>query len=107
MMFDVLGWLVLLIDVAAALAFVVAAVVWAKRIGGAAPWMLAAIAGLDGLLILLSRVLATTTRSAAYGHYDDVTRMWNVFGLLDATTSFASGALALVAFALLMPKTPR
>ena len=97
-------WLTFLIDVAVAAGFVVAALVWGKRIGGAAPWLLALVGAVDAALLVFFRllfVLGSRSAGVAFEH------SLNLLQLLDAASMFLCGILALVAFYLLMPKTVR
>lgn len=100
-----LHFLAMGVDILAALGLVVAAVLWAKRVGGAAPWLLAAIGVIDAFMIVLFRLFAGGPGpSSSFEAYE---RMLNALQLLDAATMFLCGALALVAFFLMMPKTAR
>ena len=101
----VFHWLAIGVDVLSALGFVVAALLWGKRVGGAAPWLLAAVAVIDvGMFGLFSLFDAMHDASASFESYE---RSLSLLQLLDAASMFFCGALALVAFFLMMPKTAR
>ena len=99
-----LVWLAFLVDLLVVAGFVGAAVLWAKRIGGAAPWLLAAVGVIDGAMICLFRLVFTIHPGSTFAEFE---RTLSLLSLLDAFSMYACGGLALVAFFLMMPKTPR
>lgn len=100
----ILGWLTFLFDVAVAAGFVVAALVWGKRIGGAGPWLLAAVGVIDAGLLVMFRLLFLIHPGNTFEGFE---RALNLLQLLDAASMFLCGVLALVAFFLMTPKTAR
>jgi len=98
-------WLTFAFDMLVLLGFIAAAVAWAKRVGGAAPWLLAAVGVIDGALICMFRVVFVVGRGSS--DYQSFERAVNVLQLLDSASMFLCGGLVLVAFFLMMPKTVR
>jgi len=98
------------IDILAAVACLVCAIVLAKRIGGAAPWLIAAVAALDALIVALFRgyvfVRDMNRPSLGYSYFDDDPTL-RVLQMLDVLATYTMGIVMLVAFWLLMPKTVR
>jgi hypothetical protein len=98
--------LIFLLELAVPVAFVVVAALFAKRVGGAAPWLLALVGVVDAFLFLAFRVAGWMVRGPR-GYAMSGERIFNLLRLLDGVAMFGCGLLALVACLLLMPKTPR
>ena len=99
-------WLGFLVNMGAAGGFVLACVLYAKRIGGAGPWLVASVGAIDALLILMFRVNAMMGRDPSES-FVDFERKMLVLDSVDAFFTMLSAILALVGFALMMPKTRR
>ncbi|HEY1957681.1 MAG TPA: hypothetical protein VGH28_18805 [Polyangiaceae bacterium] len=98
--------LLFLVELAVPVAFVVLAVLFAKRVGGAGPWLLALVGVVDALLFLAFRA-ARWMAMGPRGYGAPIERIFNTLRFFDALAMFGCGFVALLACFLLMPKTPR
>jgi hypothetical protein len=101
--YSIVTWLSFLMNMALCGGFVLAVVLYAKRIGGAGPWFVAAIGVIDALLILVYRVhhMMGIGTSSIF-EYD---RNLTLIELGDAFLTVLSALVALVGFGLMM--TPK
>ena len=94
------------IDILAAIACIVTAIVFAKRIGGAAPWLIAAVAAADVAIIVMFRVYFFVMESSR-GYGSGIDSTYTLLGMLDALGTYAMGIVMVIACGLLMPRLPR
>ena len=103
---SLVSWLGFLANVGAAGGFVLVCALYAKRIGGAGPWLVASVGVIDALLMLMFRVHAMMGRDPTRS-FSDYEREMLVLDSIDMLMTLGSALLALVGFALLMPKPRR
>lgn len=102
---DFVSWLGFFVNMGAAGGFVLACALYAKRIGGVGPWLVASVGAIDALLILMFRVIRMMGRpSDPFVNFE--LRML-MLDSVDAFFTMLSAILVLVGFALMMPKTRR
>ena len=103
---SIFPWLSFLVNMAICGGFVIACALYAKRIGGVGPWLVASIGAIDALLILAYRVHRMLGPGA--GSMFEYERSLTFIELGDAFFTVLSGIVALVGFGLMMtPKTRR
>jgi len=102
---SIFTWLTFLVNMAVSGGFVLVCVLQAKRIGGVGPWLVASLGAVDALLILMFRVHAMMGRGTESLFEYEQTMI--ILESIDAFFTMLSAVLALVGFALMMPKTPR
>jgi hypothetical protein len=102
----IFSWLGFLVNIAVAGGFVLVCALRAKRIGGIGPWLVASIGVIDALLLLVFRVHALMGRDPT-ASFADIERNMLVLEGFDMLFTMLSAVLALVGFALMMPKTIR
>jgi hypothetical protein len=100
-----LSWFSFLVNMALCAGFVLACALYAKRIGGAGPWLVASVGVIDALLVLAYRVHSLIGRGT--GSMFEYERSLTFIELGDGFLTVISGIIALVGFALLMPPTRR
>ena len=100
---SILSWLSFFVNMALCGGFVVACALYAKRIGGAGPWLVAGIGATDALLVLVYRVHRLL--GPGPGSMFEYERSLTFIELGDAFFTVLSGVAALVGFALMM--TPK
>ena len=94
--------MIFFITSAAAIACIVVTIMSAKRIGGIAPWLIAAMCAIDmflGAVYRIYRLLSETPR------FEDST--YTLLMLFEALSTYVMGLLVLVACFLLMPRLRR
>ena len=102
---SVFTWLTFLVNMAVAGGFVLVCVLQAKRIGGVGPWLVASVGVVDALLILMFRVHNMMGRGTeSFFEYEQT---MIILECIDAFFTMLAALIALVGFALMMPKTPR
>ena len=94
------------IDILAAVGCIVTAIVFAKRIGGAGPWLIAAAAALDVAIIVMFRLYFFVMESSR-GSGSGIDSTYTLLGIVDAVGTCTMGILVVVACGLLMPRVPR
>jgi len=102
---SLLSWLGFFLNMATAGGFVLVCILYAKRIRGAGPWLVASLGVIEALLMLMFRVHRMMGRDPSQSFYDYEQQMV-VLESLDALATFVSVILVLVGFALMMPRTP-
>ena len=103
---SLVSWFGFLANMAAAGGFTVVCALYAKRIGGVGPWLVASVGAVDVLLILMFRAHAMMGRDPE-SSFADYERDMLLLESIDAMMTFTSAILALIGFALMMPKTRR
>lgn len=102
---SILSWLSFFVNIALCGGFVLVCALQAKRIGGVGPWLVAGIGAIDALMILIYRV--HHLMGIGTGSIFEYERTLTFIELGDAFFTVLSGIVALVGFALMMPKTRR
>jgi hypothetical protein len=103
--YPLFSWLSFLLDMAMCGGFVLVCALYAKRIGGFGPWLVASVGAIDALLILAYRVLSMLGRGSS--SMFEIERSLMFVQLGDAFFTFLSAIAALVGFALMMTPKPR
>jgi len=102
----IFSWLGFLVNMTCAGGFVLVCALRAKRIGGVGPWLVASIGAIDALLILMFRIHSLMGRDPT-ASFMDFERNMLLLESFDMLFTMLSAILALVGFALMMPKTQR
>jgi hypothetical protein len=97
-------WLIFFVNLIACAGFIAIAVIRAKRIGGVAPWLLAAVGAVDAGLFVLFRLFEVVSDPS---NMYESSRSLATLELLDGLAMYGLGVLVLVAFYMLMPPTRR
>ncbi len=103
--FPLFSWFSFLLDMAMCGGFVLVCALYAKRIGGFGPWLIASVGAIDALLILAYRVFSMVGRGSESMFELEHSLMFIQLG--DAFLTFLSAIAALVGFALMMTPKPR
>ncbi|HEX4513922.1 MAG TPA: hypothetical protein VH054_10310 [Polyangiaceae bacterium] len=103
--FAFLSWLSFLVNMAMCGGFVLACALYAKRIGGFGPWLVAGVGAIDALLLLAYRAYSLIGRGTSSMFEYERSYMFLAFG--DGFFTVLSALAALVGFALIMTPKPR
>lgn len=103
--FALFSWLSFLVNMAMCGGFVLACALYAKRIGGFGPWLVASVGAIDALLLLAYRAHSLIGRGTGSTFEYERSYMFMAFG--DGFFTALSAIAALVGFALMMTPKPR